>query len=120
MDDDVHPVADAEDRGDVQNATLRRGHIVAVDRRRAAAQDDPARLPLPHEVERDRRWMDLRVDTRFANAARDELRELRAVIEDQDPMVHLCGTTRSGAAHATGVTRTESGEVSASTRRDLA
>ena len=33
---------------------------------------------------RARRRMDLGVDARLAHAARDELRELRAVVDDQD------------------------------------
>ena len=47
----------------------------------------PFGAKLAHEVVADVVRMDLAVDVRLAQAARDELRVLRAEIEDQDPGV---------------------------------
>ena len=45
--------------------------------------------------------MDLAVDVRLAHAARDQLRDLRAEVEDQDLVVHVASWSGGAAAMAT-------------------
>ena len=63
-------------------ADPRRVRVVA--RRRAAREDDPARRQLADLLERQVERVDLGVDVLLAHAARDELRVLRAEVEDED------------------------------------
>ena len=88
----LHAVADAEHRHALRPDGGRRARRVAVGHAvRPAREHDALRREAPHEVVADVVRMDLAVDVRLAQAARDELRVLRAEIEDQDP-----GMGRSG------------------------
>ena len=82
----LHPVADAEHRH------AERPHGIGCARRvafgdavRSAGEDDALRRELAHEVVTDVVRMDFAVDVRFAQAACDELRVLRAEVEDENP-----------------------------------
>ena len=88
--EDVHAVADAEHRRrplpqHVQHlgpqASARRRFV---DARRTAREDDALRLEPPDDVEPDVEGMDLAVDVQLAHAPRDQLRVLRAEVEDED------------------------------------
>jgi hypothetical protein len=57
----------------------------------AAGQDDSARRELANEAVAHVAGMNLAVDPRLAHAARDQLRVLRAEIEDQDLFVMHAG-----------------------------
>jgi hypothetical protein len=85
---ELHAVADAQD-GDAQpedpGVDVRGVRLVA--RRRPAAEDHPAHAPLAELSGGDRVRHDLGVRVMLANAARDELRVLRAKIEDGDDIV---------------------------------
>src|SRR5436305_6568802 len=82
--DEVHAIANAEHRGDVERRLLGGGYVLAVNRIRSATKDDSGRRPLTNPVDGARRWMNLRIDTGFANASCDELRVLRAIVDDQN------------------------------------
>src|SRR5689334_25124289 len=71
--DEVHAVADAEHRCDLEGGRLRRRDVLAVNRVWTTAEDDAGRRPLPNPFDGPRRRMDLRVDPRLADAARDQL-----------------------------------------------
>jgi hypothetical protein len=82
---DLHAVADAEDRDTEAGQRGIEVRRVRIERARGAAREhDARRVPRPDRVERERRRMDLAVDALLAQPSRDELRELRAVVEDQD------------------------------------
>ena len=82
--DELHAVADAEHRREVEECRIGGRRAVLVDRVRAAAENDAGGLPVADPLDDARRRMDLRVDARLAHAPRDELRELRAVVDDED------------------------------------
>ena len=84
MGDELHPVTDTEHGCNVEQGEIGARRILPVDRVGSAAQDDAGGIPRSDPFDRAARWMDLRVDSRLAHAARDELRVLRAVIDDQD------------------------------------
>ena len=86
--DPLEPVAHTQDRRDIEDRAIERRGALVGHRVGAAAQDDPGRLPLTDPLERPRGRMDLAIDTRFAHAAGDQLRELTAAIEDEDPGGH--------------------------------
>ena len=48
----------------------------------------PDRLPRANDVDRGVERQDLRVHRQLAQAARDELRELRAEVENEDALMH--------------------------------
>ena len=87
-----------------------RGVSPSVTLSRAAGENDPGGRELADERVGDVERMDLAVDVELAHAARDELRVLRAEVEDQDRGVHgadsgraarrICG--RNGAARGRG------------------
>ena len=84
----LHSVADAEHRYAKFEDGVRRTWLGAFDDRCVTArEDDPARLELADErivhIER----MQLAVDVRLAHPSCDELRVLRAEIENQDFLV---------------------------------
>ena len=82
----LHAVADAEHRHALRPHGVGRARRVALGHAvRPAREHDALRREAPHEVVADVVRMDLAVDVRLAQAARDELRVLRAEIEDQDP-----------------------------------
>src|SRR3954466_6247274 len=86
--DEVHPVADAEDRRDLERGRLGGRHVLAVNRVRAAAEDDAGWRPLANPLDGARRRMDLRVDARLTHPPRDELSVLRTVVDDEDTRAH--------------------------------
>ncbi len=82
----LHAVADAEHRHALRPHGGRRARRIALRHAvRPAREHDALRRERAHEVVADVERMDLAVDVRLAQAARDELRVLRAEIEDQDP-----------------------------------
>ena len=82
---DVHPVADAEDRdADVEDGLVGERRALGVDARRAAREDDALGGELPDGVERDVEGVDLAVDVLLADAPRDQLRVLAAEVENED------------------------------------
>ncbi len=84
----LHAVADPEHRDaevpDRPRRTRRRG---LVHRGGSAGEDDPARRELADEAVGDVVGMKLAVDVLLAHPARDQLRVLRAEVEDQDAVV---------------------------------
>ncbi len=96
-----HAVADAEHRNAELEHRLRRAQLVLlVGRGMAAGEDDSLGRELAHELVADVVRMDLAEDVRFANAPGDQLRDLRAEVEDQDLVVHgiECHTTEATAS----------------------
>ncbi len=96
----LHAVADAEDR-DAQLVDLGRDarRVRVVAGRRPAREDDPARRELADARHRQVERVDLGVDVLLAHPARDELRVLRAEVEDEDrgraavpPSLRYCST----------------------------
>src|SRR4029453_11154989 len=86
-----HAVADAEHRNAEVPHRLRRAEVPRlVGAGGAAAEDDALRRELAHEGVADVVGMDLAVHVRLPHAPGDELRNLRAEIQDQNPGV--CGT----------------------------
>ena len=83
--DELHAVADRQHRRDVEHRRLGRRRAVPVHRVRTAAQDD-ARSGFHSRIQSSasRRRVNLRVHARLAHAARDQLRELRSVIDDEN------------------------------------
>ncbi len=85
----VHAVADAEHgraalAQQLEHLGARRGRVVLVDARRAAREDDARRLEPADDVEPHVEGMDLAVDVELAHAPGDQLRVLRAEVEDED------------------------------------
>jgi hypothetical protein len=85
----LHAVANAQHRHAAVPHRLRRAQLVVlVGAAVAAGQDDPLGTEAADEVVGDVVGMDLAIDVRLAHPARDELRDLRAEIEDEDLVVH--------------------------------
>ena len=82
----LHPVADPE-HGNVQleDARVAGRRVLLVDARRTAGEDDPLRPLEPLGVDRVRH--DLAVAVVLAHPPRDQLRVLRAEVEDIDGFV---------------------------------
>ena len=81
----LHAVTNAEHRHARRPHRLRRARRVAFgDAVRSAGQNDAARCEGADEVIADVVRMDLAVDVRFSEAARDQLCVLRTEVEDQD------------------------------------
>src|SRR5688572_13010340 len=101
--DDVHAVADTENRCDVEQRRIRARSVVIVYGAGATTQDDASRLPLPDPLDGARWRMNLGVHTSFTDTPRDQLGELRAVVETQNPAAHDGSTRvhRAGALRAT-------------------
>ena len=89
---ELHPVADTE-HGDAEgkNLRIRVGRRFRVNALRTAREDDADHAVLAELRRRGRVVIDLRVDLALADAARDDLRELRAKVEDSDDLWHVCG-----------------------------
>ena len=98
--EELHPVADTED-GDAQGeeagieAGIEAGRAVAVHRQRPAREDHAAGRPLPQPGRGARGGVDLAVHPGLPDAARDELRELGAVVDDED-------AAAGGVSHGVG------------------
>ena len=84
----LHPVADAEYRHPERPDRGRRARRVALGHAvRPAREHDAAWCECANELVAHVVRVNLAVDVRLAQAPRDELRVLRAEIEDQDPAV---------------------------------
>src|SRR5262249_29648823 len=86
---DVHAVADPEHRRragsqELQNLRGRHRGVVGIDAGRTTRQDDALRLEPADGVEPDVERMDLAVHVQLADPTGDQLRVLRAEVEDQD------------------------------------
>ena len=68
----------------VHTAAGARGVSPSVTLFGTARQDDALRREFADESIVDVEWMDLAIDVEFAQPARDELRILRAEVQDQD------------------------------------
>ncbi len=83
----LHAVADAEHgNAELEHDSRRTRRLRIRDRLGTAGQDDALRLEGADFVVRDVPGQDLAVHAHFAHAPRDELRVLRAEIENQDPV----------------------------------
>ena len=70
------------------------------NRRRPAGQDHRLRLEPRERFGRLRERMDLAIDARLAHAPRDQLRDLRAEVDDENEVMGhgaSCGAKRPGA-----------------------
>jgi hypothetical protein len=80
----LHAVADAEHRDAEFEQLLRHlGRVTGVHRRRPTRQDHPGEVHARGELERLVRRRDLAPGVRLANPPRDQLRVLRAEVDDQ-------------------------------------
>ena len=86
--DQLHSVTDAEDRSDVEDGGIGERDVVAVDRVGSAAEDYSGWLPLADPLNGSTRRVDLGIHPRFADPPGDQLRELGAEIDDEDPAAH--------------------------------
>src|SRR5262249_28864578 len=93
MRDELHAVADGEHRSDIEQLRWRRWSAILVHGVGPAAQNDAGGIPLADPRDAARRRMDLGIHARFADAARDELCELRAVVDDEDSGRHEIRTS---------------------------
>ena len=83
--DELQPVADAEDgHAQREDGRVGCGRVGVVDRGWAAGEDDAERVESADLLERRRAGQDDGEDVELADAARDELRVLRAEVEDDD------------------------------------
>ena len=83
----LHAVADAEHRdAELEHGRRRSRRAGLRDRLGATRQDDAARTEGSHRVVTRVPRVDFAIDAELAHAARDQLRVLRAEIEDQDPV----------------------------------
>ena len=83
----LHAVADAEHRhAELEHGVRRARRHVVRDRLRAAGEDDAARAEPADGVVAAVPGQDFAVDADLAHAPRDQLRVLRAEVEDQDPV----------------------------------
>jgi hypothetical protein len=85
----LHAVADAEHGGaelEERRVETRRARLG--DAARTAGEDDPGRLPGAQPLERRIEGHDLRIDRQLAQPSRDQLRVLRAEIQDENGLMH--------------------------------
>src|SRR6185437_6426028 len=81
----LHAVADAEHRNaEVPDGGWRARCLALRDARRSARKQDAACAERTHEVVADVPRVNLAIDVRFPEPARNQLRVLRAEIQDQD------------------------------------
>jgi hypothetical protein len=81
----LHAVADAQDgQAELEQLARNLGRVGRVDRGRAAGEDHAGEVHAPGELQRLVRRRDLAPGARLAHAARDQLRVLRAQVDDQD------------------------------------
>src|SRR5262245_60761478 len=100
MRDQLHPVADAEDR----HPQLKEGGIDLrrprlVDALRAAREDQADGPPAPDLRHRQVERLHLAVDPVLAHPASDELRVLAAAVEDEDGLVARARAGEGGGRH---------------------
>src|SRR6267378_4113608 len=109
--DELHPVADAEHRdAQVEDAGIGGRRTVIEYRTRPARENDALGVERrdEREVASFARRMDLAVDARFPDAARDQLRELRAVVENEDAvhaLYQVVGSAVSPRMRSSSVSR---------------
>src|SRR6266571_3257047 len=85
----LHAVADPEHRNsELEDGVGGLGRRVIVNGRGAPGEDDAARGEAADEFLVDVEGMQLAVDPRLPDAARDQLRVLRAEVENEDLVVH--------------------------------
>src|SRR6185437_14531121 len=88
--EDLHAVAQAEHRGTHrEQGGIRGGDPLVVDRAGPAREDDASRAPLADPLDGSGGRMNLTVDVSLAHSSGNELRVLRAKIDDQDAIVVL-------------------------------
>src|SRR5688572_25491627 len=92
MGDELHPVADPKHGCDVEQRWLGAWTVVIVHRARPPAENDSSGLPFSNPLERAGGRMNLRVYARLTNAPGNELGELRAVVENENPATHGMST----------------------------
>src|SRR6267378_8627020 len=84
----LHPIADAEHwNAQREDGGGRPFGAFLVRRQMTARQDDPARAERPYEIVPRVTRVDLAIHARLAYAPRDQLRVLRAEVQDQDALV---------------------------------
>src|SRR5690606_22672790 len=89
IDEDVEPVADAEDRdAELEVLRIRPRRAVFVDRGRTAREDHAHGRGLANALKRRVAGQDLRVDAELSHATGDELRDLRSEVDDDEGLVH--------------------------------
>ena len=85
----LHAVADPEHRNpELEDGVGGLGRRVIVHGGRPPREDDAARGKAADEILVDVEGMQLAVDLRLPDAARDQLRVLRAEVENEDLVVH--------------------------------
>ena len=85
-------VAEAQDgQAQLVDGGVHRGRVLGVDGRGAAGEDQRRGRQLAHLVDRDVTRDDLGIHMQVAHATRDELRVLRAKVEDQHLLRGLLG-----------------------------
>src|SRR5688572_3495049 len=84
----LHAVADAKDRrAEVEQSGIALGRASVGDALRPAGKNDAGRLARAQDVERGVEWDDFRVDVQLTETTSDELRVLRAEVQNEDRLV---------------------------------
>ena len=95
--DQLHAVADAQHRdAELEQLGLEPRRAVGVHRRRAAGEDQALRLAPPDLLRADVVGQQLGEHAALAHAARDQLRVLPAVVEDDDLVDRARRATSTG------------------------
>src|SRR5262249_47742510 len=103
---ELHAVADAEDGSpEIEDALVDGWRVLFVHARWPTREDDGARVLRADLLDGHRARVDLTVDLALAYATRDELRGLRAEVEDEDEVLRhgRPGSTRARSAKETGL-----------------
>ena len=109
----LHAVADAEHRHSaVERPIGRRGCAVVVNAGRSAAEDDSARIELPHSVPRGVGWDEFAVDVELSHASCDQHRGLRTEVDDDDCFVLGLVASGVGLLHVIMIRAGYAGSVS--------
>ena len=88
--DQLLAVANAQDRNpEIKDCDVDVGRTLIVHARRPAAKHNARRTPCLNVSARHSGRKDLAVDALFANAPRNQLRELRTKIQDQDAIASV-------------------------------
>ena len=96
---ELQPVADTQDRdAHLEDAAVDERRARLLDAERAAREHDPARLEGADLLHGHRAGVDLAVNVQLADAAGNELRVLRAEIEDEDLLGVQVGQVRPSSA----------------------
>ena len=91
----LHAVADAEHgRAEVEQRRVALRRALVRDALRPAGEDDPHRISGAQRLERRVERHDLGVDRQLAQPARDELRVLRAEVQDENGLMRHLGRPR--------------------------